>query len=53
MSVANIVLLSADEAEARWLRPEEPGRARVGKAQCREGAPLCQLHYVALRCHVK
>lgn len=53
ISVVNIVLLSADEAEARWLRPEEPGRARVGKAQCREGPPLCQLHYVPLRHHVK
>lgn len=53
VSVVNIVLLSADEAEARWLRPEEPGRARVGKAQCREGPPLCQLHYVPLRHHVK
>lgn len=46
VSVANIVLLSADEAEARWLRPEEPGRARVGKAQCQRGgaampASLC------------
>lgn len=41
MSVANIVLLSADEAEARWLRPEEPGRARVGKAQCRERGRRC------------
>lgn len=53
VSVGNIVLLSADEAEACWLRPEEPAQARVGKAQCREGAPPCQLHYVALRRHVK
>lgn len=53
VSVVNIVLLSADEAEARWLRPEEPGRARVGKAQCRGGPPLCQLHYVPLPHHAK
>lgn len=52
-SVVNIVLLSVVEIEATWTRPEERGRARVGKAQYRERAPLCQLHYVPLQCHVK
>lgn len=53
VSVVNIVLLSVVEIEATWPRPEERGRARVGKAQYRERAPLCQLHYVPLQCHVK
>lgn len=45
VSVVNIVLLSVDEVEASWPRPEERGRAWVGKAQYRGGpampASLC------------
>lgn len=45
LSVANIVLLSVGEVEASWPRPEESGRAWVGKAQYRGGravpASLC------------
>lgn len=45
LSVVNIVLLSVDEVETSWPRPEESGRAWVGKAQYRGGpampASLC------------
>lgn len=45
VSAVNIVLLSVDEIEASWPRPEESGRAWVGKAQYRGGpampASLC------------
>lgn len=45
VSVVNIVLLSLDEIDASWPRPEESGRAWVGKAQYRGGpampASLC------------
>lgn len=37
LSVVNIVLLREVEVEASWPRPEESGRAWVGKAQCRGG----------------
>lgn len=39
-SVVNIVLLSVDEIEATWLRPEERGSSWVGKAQYRGGAAM-------------
>lgn len=45
LSAVNIVLLRVDEVEATWPRPEESGRAWVGKAQYRGGpampASLC------------
>lgn len=53
LSVVNIALRSEDEVEASWPRPEESGRAWVGKAQYRGGARQCQLHYAALHRHVK
>ncbi len=40
VSVVNIVLLSVDEDVASWLRPEERGKAWVGKAQYRGGPAL-------------
>uniref|UniRef100_A0A3Q0RT29 Uncharacterized protein n=1 Tax=Amphilophus citrinellus TaxID=61819 RepID=A0A3Q0RT29_AMPCI len=50
LSVVNIVLRSVDEVEASWPRPEESGRAWVGKVQYRGGpampASLCGLMYV-------
>lgn len=53
VSVGNIALQSVLEIEATWPRPEELGSAPVGKAQYRERALRCQLHYVPLQCHVK
>lgn len=53
VSVGNIALQSALEIEATWPRPEELGAGPVGKAQYRERALRCQLHYVPLQCHVK
>lgn len=47
LSAVNIVLRSVDEVEASWPRPEESGRAWVGKVQYRGGpampASLCGL----------